>query len=287
MGSNYIITSTGSFVAEDELYHHGIKGQKWGIRRYQNPDGSLTAAGRKKYTNPDGTLNKKGRKKFGDSANINTLKTKTVKDMTDEELDKAIIRARKEDEYNRLRPQESTETGGRSSRKVMSKLIDDAVIPAVVASGRNALQKALDNLAKKYLGEKLDPNSYEALKKQYDILKVKKDIEDLKKGKERELTWDEKLKKQTYEKNERERAKEEAREAGKNEKSDSNKPKPSNMETTEKRVDDYLDKITIKDYRNNKSSYTPDKDYEKRVDDLLAEIDQKGWERYYREYGGS
>ena len=66
MGSNYIITSTGSFVAEDELYHHGIKGQKWGIRRYQNPDGSLTAAGRKKYTNPDGTLNKKGKKKFGD-----------------------------------------------------------------------------------------------------------------------------------------------------------------------------------------------------------------------------
>ena len=38
MGSNYIITSTGSFVAEDELYHHGIKGQKWGVRRYQNPD---------------------------------------------------------------------------------------------------------------------------------------------------------------------------------------------------------------------------------------------------------
>lgn len=33
----------------DELYHHGIKGQKWGIRRYQNPDGSLTLAGRKRY----------------------------------------------------------------------------------------------------------------------------------------------------------------------------------------------------------------------------------------------
>lgn len=33
----------------DELYHHGIKGQKWGIRRYQNPDGSLTAAGKERY----------------------------------------------------------------------------------------------------------------------------------------------------------------------------------------------------------------------------------------------
>jgi hypothetical protein len=32
-----------------ELYHHGIKGQRWGVRRFQNADGSLTAAGRKRY----------------------------------------------------------------------------------------------------------------------------------------------------------------------------------------------------------------------------------------------
>lgn len=31
------------------LYHHGVKGQKWGIRRYQNDDGSLTAEGKKRY----------------------------------------------------------------------------------------------------------------------------------------------------------------------------------------------------------------------------------------------
>jgi hypothetical protein len=36
-------------IKEDELYHHGIKGQRWGIRRYQNPDGSYTSDGKQRY----------------------------------------------------------------------------------------------------------------------------------------------------------------------------------------------------------------------------------------------
>ena len=32
----------------NELYHHGIKGQKWGVRRFQNSDGSYTAAGKRR-----------------------------------------------------------------------------------------------------------------------------------------------------------------------------------------------------------------------------------------------
>ena len=42
----------------NELYHHGIKGQKWGIRRFQNKDGTLTAQGRNRYNeDSDGAQN--------------------------------------------------------------------------------------------------------------------------------------------------------------------------------------------------------------------------------------
>lgn len=41
------------FLNDYELYHHGIIGQKWGIRRYQYQDGSLTAEGRQRYSRGD------------------------------------------------------------------------------------------------------------------------------------------------------------------------------------------------------------------------------------------
>lgn len=52
----------GKLVPVDELMHHGIKGMKWGVRRYQNPDGSLTEAGRKRYGY--GTLDTEGKAKY-------------------------------------------------------------------------------------------------------------------------------------------------------------------------------------------------------------------------------
>ena len=44
------------YLVTKELYHHGIEGQKWGVRRYQNEDGTLTEAGRKRVTNHLGKI---------------------------------------------------------------------------------------------------------------------------------------------------------------------------------------------------------------------------------------
>ena len=58
----------------DELYHHGILGMKWGVRRYQNKDGSLTPKGKKRYSED-----------YNESRNI---KRKGIKRMSNDDLRK-------------------------------------------------------------------------------------------------------------------------------------------------------------------------------------------------------
>lgn len=72
MNNKYIVTRSN-----DELQHHGIKGQKWGVRRFQNKDGSLTPRGKQRYLNSDGTLNRSGEKKFKKTMLESMSKTKT------------------------------------------------------------------------------------------------------------------------------------------------------------------------------------------------------------------
>ena len=187
MDNKQIIIHGETFITSDEFYHHGIKGQKWGVRRYQKPDGSLTEKGKKRYTNPDGTLNEKGKKKFGNSV-TDVMRKKTAKDMTDEELDKALVRARKEAEYERLRPESVKE-------KKKSVLVNEIIKPAAINAGKNLASKLMGMAVDKLTGGKVDPDSYEYLKKEYDKLKVKKDIDDIRNSKNKPLSWEDKTKK--------------------------------------------------------------------------------------------
>lgn len=53
-----------SYPSSNELYHHGVIGMHWGIRRYQNKDGSLTSAGKQHYTKHPNSLNRKLKKQI-------------------------------------------------------------------------------------------------------------------------------------------------------------------------------------------------------------------------------
>lgn len=74
-----------------ELYHHGIKGQKWGVRRFQNKDGSLTPAGKKRYDD-DASESPKPAKKQKVTHRMRLEKKYRESGMSDEEAAKAADR---------------------------------------------------------------------------------------------------------------------------------------------------------------------------------------------------
>jgi hypothetical protein len=125
----------------NELQHHGIKGQKWGVRRFQNTDGSLTAEGKKRYSvndyqqaidktktagkivNEAKTLNNTV-KKLNDPAAERRIR-KSAAEMSDIELQKRVQRLNMEDNYTRMMlHRESLERG----RTFVDKALDVSAI---------------------------------------------------------------------------------------------------------------------------------------------------------------
>ena len=187
----------------NELQHHGTKGMKWGVRRYQNKDGSLTALGKKRLGQTSVGSSKKKAKK--EKVKTETPKKKSVSEMSDDELKKAINRARDEDTYNSLRP-EKTPAGKRFFRALGRNVI----APAATAAGKRFLENALNKAADSLLKDVADPDSIDALKKEFEKLDYKVKIDKLK-NPDKYLSWEDRLKKQQHEKNERERAEKEAK----------------------------------------------------------------------------
>ena len=127
------------------IKHHGIKGQKWGVRRFQNKDGSLTPAGNKRYGSKENfekqypedvkkSLNKakSGMYKAGNAVNkvkdVNDVMIKNanneqikkdVSKMSDQELQRIVNRLNMEERYKQVMNSRAAEEGKNNVGKVL------------------------------------------------------------------------------------------------------------------------------------------------------------------------
>lgn len=168
------------YELSNDLSHHGIKGQKWGVRRFQNKDGSLTKAGGKRYNGSDYKPRKNVIKEVGDK--VKTYKKKqnlkkarkiaaekkvaaeqrkkdveagrlSAKQMTTEELNARMERLNLEKRYKQLLnetdPPTKAVTEGKSFVK---KIWETGVQPAVADATKQVLKDVLVKKASERLG---------------------------------------------------------------------------------------------------------------------------------------
>ena len=138
----------------DELRHHGIKGMRWGIRRYQNKDGSLTAAGKKRKAKLESKLDKLG----GKSENEAATRKKSISDLSDDELVQYTHRMTLEKDYRVAQSKLAEVTPKQISKgeKIANMLMDNVVKPAASTYCKKIADKMFEKMFGKKSGETLE-----------------------------------------------------------------------------------------------------------------------------------
>lgn len=163
------------YTMDEFIAHHGILGQRWGIRRYQNKDGSLTAAGRKHWDQLDRKTKAKIKDNMIKSSNIKVLQA-NQRYLTTNEIKKATERLAANKTISDFK-QEQIEDGFRKIQAlgVKVKQVGDTV--QNLTGAYNNIAKAINGVTGKDLpiiGEKKpDRNFSYADLKNIDITKLK------------------------------------------------------------------------------------------------------------------
>lgn len=141
-------------ILNDELYHHGIKGQRWGVRRFQNEDGTRTAAGKKRHEK-----GQNGRTK-------DTTESKSKKTSNDESSNTKPKRKTKDILNDKIGDTESKKKGFKSLSPTQKKiLIAIGATAALAITYKIASDKLNLNTVAKEVDRNKKNNPFDAVKK--------------------------------------------------------------------------------------------------------------------------
>lgn len=152
----------------EEMYHHGILGQKWGVRRYQNKDGSLTSAGRKRAKLSEKYDKFRKKKKAKSDEELKAKGKQRIKDMSDADLQKKIERLRKEKEVAQLQKDVASK-----GEKFASHVGKNIIVPAATEASKRLLTDVLMKIGNDKLQLK-QQDSFDKLQKEVKTLELNK-----------------------------------------------------------------------------------------------------------------